>query len=68
MTSVICKIYGVHSIVRDHVIQYFISNNFLSNKQYGFIKGGRPTVIQLLKILDDWTEFGVWRANRLYIH
>ena len=27
---------------------------FLSNKQYGFIKG-RSTVQQLLKVLDEWT-------------
>ena len=29
-------------------------NSYFSNKQYGFIKG-RSTVLQLLKIMDDWT-------------
>jgi len=28
---------------------------FVSNKQYGFIKG-RLTVQQLLNVLDEWTE------------
>ena len=27
----------------------------LSNKQYGFV-GGRSTILQLLKVLDDWTK------------
>ena len=29
--------------------------DLLSDKQFGFIKG-RPTVLQLLKVLDSWTE------------
>jgi len=33
---------------------HFFENSYFSNKQYGFIKG-RSTVIQLLKIMDDWT-------------
>ncbi len=34
---------------------YLISNNLLSGKQFGFMKG-RSTILQLLKVLDDWTE------------
>ena len=30
-------------------------NKLLSNRQFGFIKG-RSTVLQLLKVLDDWTS------------
>ena len=30
-------------------------NDLLSDKQFGFIKG-RSTVLQLLKVLDSWTE------------
>ena len=30
-------------------------NNLLSNRQYGFIRG-RSTALQLLKVLDTWTE------------
>ena len=32
-----------------------LENNLLSNKQYGFIKG-RTTMLQLLHMMDDWTD------------
>jgi len=35
-------------------MELFFQNSYFSNKQYGFIKG-RSTVLQLLKIMDDWT-------------
>ena len=35
-------------------MEHFITNELLSNKQYGFING-RSTVLQLLRNLDDWT-------------
>jgi len=44
----------VESIIRDNIMQHFLGNGFFSNKQYGFISG-RSTVLQLLKILDEWT-------------
>jgi len=44
----------MESIVRDFIMENFITHDFFSDKQYGFIKG-RSTVLQLLKILDDWT-------------
>lgn len=53
LTSIVCKLF--ESIIRDHIVLYFNVNNLFSNKQYGFIKG-RSTVLQLLKIMDDWTE------------
>ena len=53
ITSVACKLF--ESVVRDHIMKHFLSNNLLSTKQYGFIPG-RSTVIQLLKMLDDWTS------------
>jgi len=34
---------------------HFKINNLFSNKQFGFIKG-RSTTLQLLHILDRWTE------------
>jgi len=43
------------SLVRDHLMKYFISNKLFSNDLYGFIKG-RSTVLQLLHILDKWTK------------
>jgi len=32
-----------------------LENNLISNKQYGCISG-RSTMLQLLHMLDDWTE------------
>jgi len=52
LTSIICKL--MESIIRDHIMNFFFENSYFSNKQYGFIKG-RSTVLQLLKIMDDWT-------------
>lgn len=52
LTCIICKVF--ESIIRDRMMEYFCSNELFSNKQYGFIKG-RSTVMQLLKILDQWT-------------
>ena len=44
----------MESIIRDHIMNFFFENSYFSNKQYGFIKG-RSAVLQLLKIMDDWT-------------
>jgi len=52
-TCICCK--TLESIIRDHIVQFFVSNGLLSNKQYGFIKG-HSTVQQLLKVLNEWTE------------
>ena len=35
-------------------MHFFFENSYLSHEQCGFIKG-RSTVLQLLKIVDDWT-------------
>jgi len=45
----------MESIIRDNIFDYFFSNSYFSNNQYGFIKG-RSTVLQLHKIRDDWTS------------
>ena len=45
----------MESLIRDHIMNYFLSNNLFSSFQYGFIKG-RSTVLQLLKIYDDWCK------------
>jgi len=50
LTSIVCKLY-----IRDSVTTHFKLNHLFSNKQFGFIKG-RSTSLQLLKILDKWTE------------
>jgi len=36
-------------------MSYFTANMLFSSKQFGFIKG-RSTTLQLLQILDKWTE------------
>jgi len=39
----------MESIIRPSITDHFIDNNAFSNKQFGFIKGRRSTVKQLLK-------------------
>ena len=34
---------------------HFKLNHFFTNKQFGFIKG-RSATLQLLQVLDNWTE------------
>ena len=53
LTSIVCKL--MESIIRDSVTTHFKLNHLLSNGQFGFIKG-RSTSLQLLQILDKWTE------------
>ena len=43
-------------MIRDHLMKHFKTNKLFNNNQYGFIKG-RPTSTQLLKILDEWTDY-----------
>ena len=54
LTCIVCKV--LESLVRDHLMEYFLNNKLFSNKQFGFIKG-RSTVLQLLNILDRWTKY-----------
>jgi ribonuclease P/MRP protein subunit RPP40 len=54
LTSIPCKI--MESIIRDHIMNYLTINKLISNKQYGFRKG-RSTSLQLLHMLDRWTDF-----------
>lgn len=53
LTCIVCKI--LESLIRDHIMYYFKTNNLFSRKQFGFIKG-RSTVLQLLTLLDKWTQ------------
>jgi len=53
LTSIICKV--MESIIRDHIINFFLHNDYFSKYQYGFIKG-RSTALQLLCIMDEWTN------------
>ena len=53
LTSVVCK--RMESIIRKRILQHMKTNKLFSNKQYGFISG-RSTILQLLSVLDRWTE------------
>ena len=53
LTSIICKV--METLIRDHIVEHMKINNLFSNKQYGFISG-RSTSLQLLTVLDIWTE------------
>ena len=53
MTSILCKV--MESILKDYILDFLCKNNILSNKQYGFLPG-RSTILQLLNVLDKWTE------------
>jgi len=53
LTCIMCKI--MESLIRDQIMNYFQENKLFSACQYGFIKG-RSAVLQLLKIMDDWTS------------
>ena len=53
LTSIVVKI--AESIIREEIIRHMRQNKLLSNKQFGFLRG-RSTVLQLLVVLDKWTE------------
>ena len=53
LTSVVCKI--MEKLVREHILNHMKSQNLFSKRQYGFISG-RSTSLQLLEVLDKWTE------------
>ena len=53
LTCIVCKV--LESIVRENMIKHMQVNNLFSDKQFGFIPQ-RSTVLQLLTVLDKWTE------------
>ena len=53
LTSVVCKL--LETIMREHIIDHMRKNKLFSTQQYGFISG-RSTSLQLLTVLDKWTE------------
>ena len=53
LTNVVCNV--MESVIRDHIMNFFLDNDFFRNTQYGFLKG-RSTVLQLLSIIDEWTS------------
>ena len=53
LTSIPCKV--MESFVRDHMIEHMIKEDLLSDNQFGFLKG-RSTGLQLLNVLNQWSE------------
>ena len=53
LTCVVCKL--MEYLIRDALVDYMKKNSFFSSKQFGFLIG-RSTVLQLLRVLDKWTE------------
>ena len=45
----------MENLVREHIIKFMQDNKLFSSNQYGFITGRSP-VLQLLTVLDKWTE------------
>jgi len=54
LTSVVCKL--METIIRNYTVELMTSNDYLYDRQFGFIKG-RTAVMQLLRMLDEWTEY-----------
>jgi hypothetical protein len=53
LTSVVSKV--MENIVSAHIIDHMRKNNHFTRKQYGFMSG-RSTALQLLAVMDRWTE------------
>ena len=53
LTAILCQV--LESIIRDSVIKHMRDNELFSDRQFGFIIG-RSTVLQMLRVLDIWTE------------
>ena len=53
LTCISCRI--LESIIRDHIIDHMTKNNLFSPRQFGFISG-RITTLQLLHVLQIWSE------------
>ncbi|KAK6167371.1 hypothetical protein SNE40_021416 [Patella caerulea] len=53
LTSVACKL--MEKEIRAVIVKHMVANKLFSKKQFGFISG-RSTTLQLLKVMDEWTE------------
>ena len=53
LTCILCKV--MESIIRDSLIDHMKKNNLFSSQQFGFING-RSTVLQLMHVIDIWTQ------------
>jgi hypothetical protein len=53
LTCVPCKI--MEKFIRDWLLQHLKQNHLLSDRQFGFLSG-RSTTLQLLRVMEQWTE------------
>ena len=53
ITSIVCR--TMEKKLRDSMASFLMENNLLSSYQFGFIEG-RSTTLQLLNVLNDWTQ------------
>ena len=53
LTSILCKL--LEKCVRKSILEHLKCHNLLSDNQFGF-RDHRNTVLQLLTVLDNWTE------------
>ena len=53
LTCIVCKV--LESIIREKIVDHMNTYKLFSKKQFGFLSG-RSTMLQLLKVLDRWTE------------
>jgi hypothetical protein len=53
LTSIACKL--MERLIRDKIMRHMEENKLFTDCQYGF-RNKRSTVLQLLKVLDQWTE------------
>ena len=53
LTSIICKV--LESIIRDAIVKHMNDNELFSKNQFGFLSR-RSTILQLIRVLDIWSE------------
>ena len=53
LTSIVVK--TLEKLVRNSIVKHMDKNNLLSSKKFGFISG-RSTQLQLLTVLEEWTD------------
>ena len=53
LTCILCKVQ--ESIIRDDIIAHMNANGLISERQFGFLSG-RSTTLQLLHVMDEWTD------------
>ena len=46
----------MEKIVRSSDVQHLITNNLISNAQFGF-RNGRSCVLKLLDVMEDWSSY-----------